>query len=256
MRVLVVEDTEINQRVILAILESLGCRPALAGSGAEALTMFAGDAFDLVLMDCQMPEMDGYETTRRLRKLEEASGSRTPIVAMTAGALKGDRERCVQAGMDDYMTKPMRKAEVARILERWRPLPAAETPAAESRVDRGTLESLAELRAATGHDILGEILGIFDERSVTLLDDLERAVVEGPATRVRHLAHTLKGGACQVGAVDVASRCDELELLAAEGDAAEVSSPRARELVSRLKVDLAGARAVLARERARLSAPP
>jgi signal transduction histidine kinase/HPt (histidine-containing phosphotransfer) domain-containing protein len=256
MRVLVVEDYEINQRVILAILASLGCRPTLAGSGAEALVKFAGDAFDLVLMDCQMPEMDGYETTRRIRKLEEGSGSRLPIVAMTAGALKGDRERCLQAGMDDYMTKPVRMAEVAKILEQWRPRPAAGRPAAEPRVDRETLESLAELRAATGRDVLGEVLGIFDERSATLLNDLERAVVEGPATRVRHLAHTLKGGASQVGAVDVASRCDELESLAAESGAAGVSSPRARELVSRLRLDLAGARAALARERARLSAPP
>lgn len=256
MRVLVVEDYEINQRVILAILESLGCRPTLARSGAEALVKFAGDGFDLVLMDCQMPEMDGYETTRRIRKLEEGSGSRIPIVAMTAGALKGDRERCLQAGMDDYMTKPVRMAEVAKTLERWRPLPATDTPAAESRLDREALESLAELRAATGRDVLGEVLGIFDERSATLLNDLERAVVEGVATRVRHLAHTLKGGASQVGAVDVVSRCDELESLATGSDAAELSSPRARELVSRLKLDLAGARVALARERARLSAPP
>jgi signal transduction histidine kinase/HPt (histidine-containing phosphotransfer) domain-containing protein len=254
MRILVVEDYMINQRVILAILEFLGCRATLAGSGAEALSKFRDDAFDLVLMDCQMPEMDGYETTRRIRKLEEARGLRTPIVAMTAGALKGDRERCLQAGMDDYMTKPVRMAEVAKLLERWRPRCAADKPAFEAKVDREALEALAELRAATGRDVLGEVLGIFDERSATLLSDLERAVVEGPSARVRYLAHTLKGGASQVGAIDVARRCDELESLAAESAAAEVASPRARELVSQLKLEVAGARAALARERVRLSA--
>ncbi|MGH9362523.1 MAG: response regulator, partial [Thermoanaerobaculia bacterium] len=117
-RVLVVEDNEVNGRVIQKVLESLGCRAFLAASGREALERIEGSRFDLILMECQMPDMDGYEATRRIRNLEGA-GRRTPIVALTARAMREDRQRCLSAGMDDYLSKPAQKRDIQACLERW-----------------------------------------------------------------------------------------------------------------------------------------
>jgi signal transduction histidine kinase/DNA-binding response OmpR family regulator len=117
-RVLVVEDNAANLKVAVRMLERLGYRAEVAGDGAEAVTMLEHMQFDAVLMDCQMPEMDGYEATRIIRKNEKA-GRRVPIIAMTAAALSGDRERCLAAGMDDYVSKPVKLHVVAAVLERW-----------------------------------------------------------------------------------------------------------------------------------------
>jgi signal transduction histidine kinase/CheY-like chemotaxis protein len=117
-RVLVVEDNAANSKVAVRMLERLGYRAEAAGNGAEAVTMLEHMQFDAVLMDCQMPEMDGYEATRLIRKNERA-GRHVPIIAMTAAALSGDRERCLAAGMDDYISKPVKLHVVAAVLERW-----------------------------------------------------------------------------------------------------------------------------------------
>jgi CheY-like chemotaxis protein len=119
-RVLVAEDSMINQLVAVRLLERYGVRARVAADGREALAALAEEDFDAVLMDCQMPVLDGYEATAELRR-REGDGRRTPVIAMTANAMKGDRERCIAAGMDDYITKPMRSQEVAAILERWLP---------------------------------------------------------------------------------------------------------------------------------------
>jgi CheY-like chemotaxis protein len=116
--VLVVEDNAANLKVAVRMLERLGYRAEVASDGAEAVTMLEHMQFDAVLMDCQMPEMDGYEATRLIRKNERA-GRRVPIIAMTAAALSGDRERCLAAGMDDYISKPVKLHVVAAVLERW-----------------------------------------------------------------------------------------------------------------------------------------
>jgi CheY-like chemotaxis protein len=117
-RVLVVEDNAANLKVAVRMLERLGYRAEVASDGAEAVTMLEHMQYDAVLMDCQMPEMDGYEATRLIRKNERA-GRRVPIIAMTAAALSGDRERCLAAGMDDYISKPVKLHVVAAVLERW-----------------------------------------------------------------------------------------------------------------------------------------
>jgi CheY-like chemotaxis protein len=117
-RVLVVEDNAANLRVAVRMLERLGYRAEVAGTGAEAVTMLEHMQYDAVLMDCQMPEMDGYEATRLIRK-NERMGRHVPIIAMTAAALAGDREKCLAAGMDDYISKPVKLHVVAAILERW-----------------------------------------------------------------------------------------------------------------------------------------
>jgi signal transduction histidine kinase/CheY-like chemotaxis protein len=117
-RVLVAEDNVVNQRVAVRLLETLGCRVDVAASGVEAIKMLEARVYDLVLMDCQMPEMDGYEATREIRRRESRAGGRTTIVAMTAHALAGDREKCVEAGMDDFVTKPVRRETLADVIDR------------------------------------------------------------------------------------------------------------------------------------------
>ena len=118
-RILLVEDNPVNQAVSRAMLDFFGCRTDVAGDGRQALEAIAGVRYDLILMDCQMPEMDGYETTRAIREREAAGEGRVPIVALTAHAMEGDREACLAAGMDDYLSKPYRPDELRAILARW-----------------------------------------------------------------------------------------------------------------------------------------
>ena len=120
-RVLVVEDNVVNQRIALRMLEKLGCRVDVAANGSEALEMTGTLPYDIVFMDCQMPVMDGYEATQRIRQREGQNGH-LPIVAMTANAMEGDRERCLAAGMDDYISKPIAKPTLVQALERHLPL--------------------------------------------------------------------------------------------------------------------------------------
>jgi CheY-like chemotaxis protein len=115
-RVLVAEDNPVNQRVVQGLLAKLGCEAVVVPNGAAAVHTAQAGCFDLILMDCQMPEVDGFEATRRIRAQERA---RTPIVALTAGALDGDRERCLATGMDDYLSKPLRLEDLERVLTRF-----------------------------------------------------------------------------------------------------------------------------------------
>jgi CheY-like chemotaxis protein len=117
-RVLVVEDNPVNQKVAVKMLQTLGCVPDVAGDGREALGAIAAGTYAVVFMDCQMPEMDGFEATAEIRKREQ-NGNRTTIVAMTANALEGDRERCITAGMDDYVSKPVTRDGMRRMLDKW-----------------------------------------------------------------------------------------------------------------------------------------
>jgi CheY-like chemotaxis protein len=122
--VLIAEDSQINQIVAARALERCGCRTHVVGDGLEALEALSREHFDAVLMDCQMPNMDGYQATGELRRREDA-GDRTPVIAMTAHAMDGDRRRCLEAGMDDYISKPMRYGDLVVVLTRWIPSLAA-----------------------------------------------------------------------------------------------------------------------------------
>jgi len=124
LRVLVAEDNPVNQRLVVRMLEKRGHRVAVAGNGREAVDVLAKDSFDIVFMDVQMPEMDGLEATARIREKEEGSESHQIVIALTAHAMKGDRERCLAAGMDAYLSKPIRPQELDDILEKYLALKA------------------------------------------------------------------------------------------------------------------------------------
>jgi two-component system, sensor histidine kinase and response regulator len=123
MKILLAEDNAVNQRVALRILEKAGHHVVVATNGAEALKALHQGEFDVVLMDVQMPEMGGFEATARIRERERGASAHMPIIAMTAHAMTGDRERCVEAGMNDYISKPIRAAALIELLEKYRPQP-------------------------------------------------------------------------------------------------------------------------------------
>jgi signal transduction histidine kinase/DNA-binding response OmpR family regulator len=166
-RVLLAEDNDVNKAIVLAWLERLGLATRHARNGREAVALMQEYHFDLVLMDCQMPEMDGFTATREIRRLEQESGGHTPIIALTANAIEGDRDACLQAGMDDYLTKPFKGAQLADLIRRWLKSEAAPPAKAQLLDTARRLASLCEAFALNGDaglraDIAEEIVRLQD----------------------------------------------------------------------------------------------
>ncbi|MEA2626039.1 MAG: hypothetical protein QOD06_2084 [Candidatus Binatota bacterium] len=217
-RVLVVEDNAVNQRVAVLMLRGLGCRADVAANGLEALAALERRAYGLVFMDCQMPEMDGYQATREIRR-REGDTRHTSIVAMTAHALEGEREKCLEAGMDDYLSKPIKKQGVADVLARWIASPAAGESAAappEQALDPTALESLRGSDADPSGVL--DIVHVYLEETPSLLSQLGEAVDARDAGAASRTAHALTGSSDQVGAAGFASRCREIEGFAGSGE--------------------------------------
>lgn len=211
-RALVVEDNPANQIVAVAMLRRLGIRADQASDGAEALAAVTRLPYDVVLMDCQMPDMDGYESARRIRALEAGGGTfrRPTIIAMTANALKGERERCLEAGMDDYLPKPVRLAELAGMLEHWVPT----LRSAPQRALPGTPDRVGSLREMLG-DEWTETVQVFVSHGRDTLALLTDAARRGSAGDVQSLAHLLRGGSGMMGAVALEAMAADLEAVAA-----------------------------------------
>jgi CheY-like chemotaxis protein/HPt (histidine-containing phosphotransfer) domain-containing protein len=228
LHVLLAEDNLVNQRVTRAQLQRLGCEVDVAGDGREAIEATARRPYDLVLMDCQMPGVDGFDATREIRRREEA-GRRVPIVALTANALRGDRERCLAAGMDDYLAKPTDLDSLRETLER-HATPAREGRAAGAAPGRGTTlvdaDALSHLKALErdGPGFLAVLVREFDEGFRERLGDMQLAARESDGAGLRGAAHSLKGSAGIVGAEGMASLCRKIEHLGAEGQATEADA--------------------------------
>ena len=221
-RILVAEDNRTNQMVAAGMLAMNGCQCELAVNGREAMEAAYTDRYDLILMDCSMPEMDGYEATAHIRLFEETQGRRTPIVAMTANAQQGDVEKCLSAGMDDYLAKPITLVELRSKLNRWLHGKHVES-GAESRVataaaevvddvplDRAIFENLREVLGPS----LQQAVAPFLEDTPESLVRLERAVSEKNAETARAMAHTIKGSSSNLGAVALAQLAKVAEELA------------------------------------------
>ncbi len=233
-QLLVVEDNQVNQEVARSILENQGCQVEVASNGVRALELLACRRFDAVLMDCQMPELDGYEITRKLRHRELHSGSdRLPVIAMTANAMQGDRERCLAAGMDDYLSKPFRPEELRHCLLRWlpahrpggqatspvkQPPPLLTPPARPSQTTPGqlnprALEQLRKIEARGSRGFFRRIVRQYLATTPTLVDQLQRALEGHQQSNIRRTAHSLKSSSGNLGAGHLAGLCRQLELV-------------------------------------------
>ena len=223
-RVLLVEDNAVNQKLATRLLEKLGCRVDIAGNGREAVSQLVTFPYDLVFMDCQMPELDGYEATRLIRA-SQTPAARIPIVAMTANAMRGDREKCLEAGMDDYVAKPIRAVDLAAMLERWvtaREEPAArglvgEQDGAGEAVEPSPLEQLRAYDESGGSRLVEDLCRIFLSDMHRRLLDLDDAAAGRDAHRVHLIAHTVKGAAWLVGARRMGLAAEALEQHAKDG---------------------------------------
>jgi two-component system, sensor histidine kinase and response regulator len=223
MRVLVAEDNAVNQMVALRMLEKMGCRAEAVADGAEAVAAIEGIPYHAILMDCQMPEMDGYEATAEVRRREAGTNRHIPIIAMTANAMAGDREKCLGAGMDDYIAKPVRPEQLRAALLRWLvdDRGQAASPDAKPRVPNQVLD-LEQLRQSGGEDsaFAREILGEYLANLGPGIRDLESAARSGDAVKLKSHAHTLKGVSRTVGAMILGGIFEEIENRAVAGDVA------------------------------------
>ena len=212
-RILLVEDNEVNQTVALAMLTKAGYKADVAFNGAAAIELLQKKIYDLVLMDCQMPIMDGFEATRRLRVSEETAANRSvPVIAMTANAMNGDRERCLSAGMDDYLPKPVKPAELKQMLVKYlqKHLPAAETGCVIDCSEQAISQDLhifnqAELldRVSDSVKLMYEIIEIAIEDIPQQLNLLRDAIAEDNRDNILKEAHTIKGCAANIGATEL-----------------------------------------------------
>jgi PAS domain S-box-containing protein len=230
LRVLLAEDNAVNQRLAVRIMEKWGHSVAVAGNGRKAVEAWEKEPFDLILMDVQMPEMSGLEATAAIREREPAMGRRTPIIAMTAHAMEGDREKCLAAGMDHYVTKPIDKK---RIFEAVESVCAARAPAASVDMNASSAElnfdpGVALKRVDGDRELLREVAGLFFEDTPRLLTEVRNAVQRGDANALARSAHTLKGSVSNFGARTASEAAASLEQMGRNGDFATASDVFAR----------------------------
>lgn len=225
-RVLVVDDTDTNRQLLLDQVRALGYEGEAVASGHEALTRLHDEPFDAVLMDCQMPGLDGYQATLRLRQQEDPA-SRHVVIAVTAHTLKGERDRCLQSRMDDYLAKPYRIRELAEILDGWllrsrigldeegdSPPPYPDPSVLE--LDR--LASLHQLGYLSGQDVLTPVLERYNQEGPELMERLRSGLATSDPEGVKRAAHSLVGTSGMLGAVNLVTLARELEVAAAGGE--------------------------------------
>src|SRR6267154_568089 len=247
-RVLLVEDNPVNLEVAVGILESFGCKVETATNGVEALERYASGEYGLIFMDCQMPEMDGFEATAEIRKHEVNSDRRTPIVALTASAIEGDREQCLASGMDDYVPKPFTTDQMRSALVTWlssatrnttkrdhltlvasarapasTPAPAP-LPLPTEPIDEAVLNNLAQLQREGRPDIVNRVITLFLESAPALLRDLQEGAAKADTAVLHRASHTLKSASANVGAALLSAHCRELEAMARIGSVPDAAA--------------------------------
>ncbi len=261
-RVLLAEDNEVNQEVAVAVLESLGCVVQAVGDGSLAVEKLESEDFDLVLMDCQMPGMDGFAATRAIRELEEAEGAkRLPIIALTAHAQPSDREECLAAGMDDYVTKPFSKADLRAVIKKWAggAAPEAVESAVEASgedemantesqegadlptLDPSALDEIRSLQKPGEPDLLGKVIETYLQSSTELCAAICDGSDAADAAAMEAAAHTLKSSSGQLGGRRLQALCKELELRSRAG-----STEGSLELATQIRGELEALQRALA----------
>ncbi|HEY0802057.1 MAG TPA: response regulator, partial [Steroidobacteraceae bacterium] len=231
-KILLVEDNPVNREVAVGMLESLGCVTHAAENGSLALEAMNNAAYDAVLMDCQMPVMDGLTATAELRRREQnAGGARLPVIALTANAMEGDRERCLAAGMDDFLSKPFSQQQLAALLKRW--LALQVMPESERRsepekreaarlplIDPGVLRNIAALARPA---LLDSMIGLYLQHSPPLITAIELAAASGQADALKEALHTFKSSTANLGGLRLATLTKECELLLRAGGIAKAA---------------------------------
>jgi CheY-like chemotaxis protein/HPt (histidine-containing phosphotransfer) domain-containing protein len=219
-RVLVAEDNKVNQMVAVRMLEKLRVQVDVAVNGLAAAEACQRTSYDMVLMDCQMPEMDGFEATRLILDSESARGGvHIPIAAVTANAMQGDREKCLAAGMDDYIAKPFKLDQIRKLLERWVPaLSSSDSPSPtsapseqEMSVDTSALEGLQVRQEDGVPNFLAGLISKFLPEARSRLTAIHEAVESADASALMQAAHSLRGSSAVMGAKTLAALCAELE---------------------------------------------
>ena len=237
LRILLAEDNMVNQEVVMATLAQFGCQVDVVNNGREALTAMTRESYDIVLMDCQMPDMDGYEATRAIRGWEQAAqGPRIPIIALTANAMQGDRDKCLAAGMDDYLPKPFQQEQVYAILIRYAGRRGSNTgllppqggrkvteqsaeakPAERVVIDGSALAEIRGLQKEGAPDLVEKVVSIYLADAPETIAALSNAVERRDAREISQKAHKLKSSSASIGALHLASLLAQAELLGREG---------------------------------------
>ncbi len=226
LRILLAEDNAVNQKLALRLLSQIGYRADIAGNGVEAIQAVERQPYDAVLMDVQMPEMDGLEASRQICA-RWSRDERPRIIAMTANAMQGDREMCLAAGMDDYVSKPIRVRELVEALSKCAPKQKGETMPDTGVIDQAIFAALV---ADTGGDpaFLNELIDTYRADSLSLLEQMHTALAANNLDEFRRAAHSLKSNSANLGATTLADLAKELEMIARTGtlDGAEERLPR------------------------------
>jgi PAS domain S-box-containing protein len=236
-RILVAEDNLVNQLLAVRLLQRMGYRADVVGDGLEALEALHRQPYDLVFMDVQMPHMDGLEATQRICQTWDAA-TRPRIIAMTANAMESDRQECLNAGMDDYISKPIRVDELVRVLNQSQP--KEKTPTNQAALDLEVLQALRETLGEGASACLAQLIQVFLTETPALIQGMETAIVQGDATGLEASAHTLKSSSASLGAIPFSEYCENLERMAQDNQLTTAS-----EVVSRLKREFERVKAAL-----------
>jgi CheY-like chemotaxis protein len=238
-RILLAEDNPVNQQVARSLLETLGCRVEVVSDGSLVLEAITRSSYDLIFLDCHMPQLDGLATARAIRAWEAEKNeirktlqneqtvvvsdfsshsfpapARLPLIALTASAMPGDRERCLAAGMDDYVTKPFTRQQLLMLLQKWLPEKALVIPHKREQVlDTEALNHIRELDHRNNSGVLAAVIHSYLEHTPHLLETLHRAVAQHDAKALRYAAHTLKSSSVNLGALTLSALCKNLEAI-------------------------------------------